>query len=100
MWLHEVACLETSDIGAIESTLDGGVFSISANWERPQLGMRALPVKHRRIKLRPGDRRCGIRGRLDIRLHSKIEENPVKPREMLLAKRSHFKNIFEAGLRH
>ena len=91
--------VESANAAPIESSEDSGISSLTPNWARPPLGMKFLSSKYRKIKLRPGDLRREIRGRLEIRLHSKVEENPVSPCELLLAKRSHFMNIFEAGVR-
>ena len=96
--MKEIELLEASVAAPMESKKEGGAISISATWERPPLGMKALSSRRGRIKLRLGVERCGIRGRMEIRLHSRLEESPITPREMLLAKRSHFKNIFEANL--
>lgn len=97
--MNKLKLVEPSSAAPIEALKGNRISSFTPNWERPPLGMKTLFSKRPKIKLSPGSMRCGIRGQLEIRLHSKVEENPVSPREILLAKRSHFKSIFEAGLR-
>lgn len=73
--------------------------AIVGDWARPSFGLSALSSARPRIKLCREDKRCGIRGQLEIRLRTEIDEDPLMSREYQFGMRQNFKAVFEAGLR-
>ncbi len=71
---------------------------VVGDWERPAFVKNRLPAKRPKISLRSESKRCGIRGRMEIRLRSQSEAPTVSSRDLQLGMRQNFKAMFEAGL--